>query len=77
MIAEQSKQIIAEIEKAFIGKREIVEKVLMTIYAGCHVLLEGCPGVGKTKLHRYGERFLREIGAFCLEYGYGGTVEEA
>ena len=36
-----------------------------------------CPGVGKTKLHRYGERFLREIGAFCLEYGYGGTVEEA
>ena len=50
MIAEQSKQIIAEIEKAFIGKREIVEKVLMTIYAGGHVLLEGCPGVGKTTL---------------------------
>ena len=50
MIAEQSKQIIAEIEKAFIGKREIVEKVLMTIYAGGHVLLEDCPGVGKTTL---------------------------
>ena len=50
MIVEQSKQIIAEIEKAFIGKREIVEKVLMTIYAGGHVLLEGCPGVGKTTL---------------------------
>ena len=50
MIVEQSKQIIAEIEKAFIGKREIVEKVLMTIYAGGHVLLEDCPGVGKTTL---------------------------
>ena len=50
MIAEQSKQIIAEIEKAFIGKREIVEKVLMTIYAGGHVLMEDCPGVGKTTL---------------------------
>ena len=50
MIVEQSKQIIAEIEKAFIGKREIVEKVLMTIYAGGHILLEDCPGVGKTTL---------------------------
>lgn len=50
MIVEQSKQIVAEISKAFIGKNEIVEKVLMTIYAGGHVLLEDCPGVGKTTL---------------------------
>ena len=50
MIVEQSKQIVAEIGKAFIGKDEIVEKVLMTIYAGGHVLLEDCPGVGKTTL---------------------------
>lgn len=50
MIVEQSKQIIAEVNKAFIGKNEIVEKVLMTIYAGGHVLLEDCPGVGKTTL---------------------------
>ncbi len=50
MIVEQSKQIIAEVSKAFIGKNEIVEKVLMTIYAGGHVLLEDCPGVGKTTL---------------------------
>lgn len=50
MIVEQSKQIIAEINKAFIGKNDIVEKVLMTIYSGGHVLLEDCPGVGKTTL---------------------------
>lgn len=50
MIIEQSKQIIAEVGKAFIGKDEIVRKVLMTIYAGGHVLLEDCPGVGKTTL---------------------------
>ncbi len=50
MIVEQSKQIIAEVDQAFIGKDEIVEKVLMTIYAGGHVLLEDCPGVGKTTL---------------------------
>lgn len=50
MIIEQSKQIVEEVGKAFIGKNEIVEKVLMTIYAGGHVLLEDCPGVGKTTL---------------------------
>ena len=50
MIVQQSKQILSEISKAFIGKDEIVEKVLMTIYAGGHVLLEDCPGVGKTTL---------------------------
>ena len=39
MIIEQSKQIISEINRAFIGKNEVIEKVLMTIYAGGHVLL--------------------------------------
>ena len=50
MILEQSKQIIEEVSKAFIGKQDIVEKVLMTIYAGGNVLLEDSPGVGKTTL---------------------------
>lgn len=50
MIVEQSRQILEEVSKAFIGKNDIVEKVLMTIYARGHVLLEDCPGVGKTTL---------------------------
>ena len=50
MIVEQSKAILAEVSKAFIGKNEIVKKVLMTIYAGGHILWEDCPGVGKTTL---------------------------
>ena len=50
MIVEQSKQIVEEVNKAFIGKDEVVKKVLMTIYAGGHILLEDCPGVGKTTL---------------------------
>ena len=50
MIIEQSEQVIKEIKKVFIGKDEVIEKVLMTIYAGGHVLLEDAPGVGKTTL---------------------------
>ena len=50
MVIEQSEHIITEVKKAFMGKDEIIRKVLMTIYAGGHILLEDCPGVGKTTL---------------------------
>ena len=50
MIIEQSEHIVREVRKAFIGKDEIIKKVLMTIYAGGHILLEDSPGVGKTTL---------------------------
>ena len=50
MIIEQSEQVMQEIKKVFIGKDEIIEKVLMAIYAGGHILLEDAPGVGKTTL---------------------------
>lgn len=45
-------RIIAEIEKAFLGKREVIEKILIAVLAGGHVLLEDIPGIGKTILAR-------------------------
>ena len=50
MILEQSEHIMREVGKAFMGKDEIIKKVLMTFYAGGNILLEDCPGVGKTTL---------------------------
>lgn len=50
MVVEQSEHIMEEVKKAFMGKDEIVKKVLMTIYAGGNILLEDTPGVGKTTL---------------------------
>lgn len=47
---EQSEHIIREVSRAFTGKDDIIKKVLMTIYAGGHILLEDSPGVGKTTL---------------------------
>jgi len=41
-----------EIGKVVVGHREIVEGVLMAMFAGGHVLLEGVPGLGKTLLVR-------------------------
>ena len=41
-------QILQEIEKVVVGKNEIVEKIMMAVLAGGHVLMEDVPGVGKT-----------------------------
>lgn len=43
-------EIKSQISKAIVGKEEVIEKILMAILAGGHVLLEDIPGVGKTTL---------------------------
>ena len=43
-------KIKEEIGKAVTGKDEVIEKVLVAILAGGHILLEDIPGVGKTTL---------------------------
>jgi MoxR-like ATPase len=42
----------AEIAKAIVGNREVVDGVLTCMLAGGHALLEGVPGLGKTMLVR-------------------------
>jgi MoxR-like ATPase len=39
-----------EVEKVIVGHREIIDHVLIGMFAGGHVLLEGVPGLGKTLL---------------------------
>jgi MoxR-like ATPase len=41
-----------EIGKVVVGHEEVVEAVLIALFAGGHVLLEGVPGLGKTLLVR-------------------------
>lgn len=41
-----------EVGKILVGQDEVVETVLMALFAGGHVLLEGVPGLGKTLLVR-------------------------
>lgn len=42
----------SEVQKMIVGQDELVERVLIAIIAGGHVLLEGVPGLGKTMLVR-------------------------
>ncbi len=45
-------QVADAIETAVLGKREVVDLVLVALFAGGHVLLEDVPGTGKTTLAR-------------------------
>jgi len=38
------------IEKAFIGKPDVIKMVLVALFSGGHILIEDVPGVGKTTL---------------------------
>ena len=43
-------QVREEIAKVVVGQKPIVEEMLIALFAGGHVLLEGVPGIGKTLL---------------------------
>ena len=40
--------ILHEVQKVIVGKDDVLEKILMTILSGGHVLLDDVPGTGKT-----------------------------
>src|SRR5690349_16292318 len=44
------KRVHNEISKVIVGYGDIIDDVLMTVLAKGHVILEGVPGLGKTKL---------------------------
>ncbi len=43
-------KVEGEISKVIIGQKDVIRKVLIAIFCGGNVLLEGLPGVGKTHL---------------------------
>lgn len=47
---ESVRRIEESVSQAIAGKRDTVEKLLVALFAGGHVLIEDVPGVGKTTL---------------------------
>jgi MoxR-like ATPase len=47
-----AKKIIANVEKAIVGKRKQLVLSLVSWFSGGHILLEDVPGVAKTMLAR-------------------------
>jgi MoxR-like ATPase len=51
-VSNVGRQVVSEVEKAVVGKRALLERVMASILAGGHVLLEDFPGLGKTLIAR-------------------------
>ncbi len=51
-VSSLSRKVIAEVERAVVGKRPVLEMVMATALAGGHVLFEDFPGLGKTLIAR-------------------------
>jgi len=51
-VSKLSKQVISEVERAIVGKRDLLEMIMASVLAGGHVLLEDYPGLGKTLIAR-------------------------
>lgn len=47
---ETAKKLEENINRVFVGKSDVVENLLICLFAGGHILLEDVPGVGKTTL---------------------------
>ena len=54
-----TKQVMAEVERAVVGKRPLLEMMMASVLAGGHILLEDFPGLGKTLIAR---SFARALG---------------
>jgi MoxR-like ATPase len=51
-LRDRSEQILAEVEKAIVGKREPLELILLALLSDGHVLIEDYPGLAKTLIAR-------------------------
>lgn len=51
-VARLSRQIIDEVERVVVGKRRVLELVMIAVLADGHVLLEDYPGLAKTLIAR-------------------------
>ena len=50
MLQNSQQQIDREISKAVIGQKEIIDQLLIALFAGGHCLITGAPGLAKTLL---------------------------
>jgi MoxR-like ATPase len=52
LVASTGERILAEVERAIVGKRDALELVLLGLLADGHVLIEDFPGLAKTLIAR-------------------------
>jgi MoxR-like ATPase len=51
-VAEQGRRIVDEVERAVVGKREVLDLLLLAMLCDGHVLIDDLPGLAKTLMAR-------------------------
>ena len=49
-LAQSRERIGAELSKVIVGQKDVIEEILLALFAGGHVLITGAPGLAKTLL---------------------------
>ena len=52
MVRQSRDRIDAELSKTIVGQKEVIEQLLICLFAGTHCLITGAPGLAKTLLVR-------------------------
>jgi MoxR-like ATPase len=50
LFRENYQKLLNEIQKVIVGQKDVIDQVLICLFTHGHILLEGVPGLGKTKL---------------------------
>ena len=51
-VRETVDRVRTQIERVMVGKREVIDRLMVALLAEGHILIEDVPGIGKTKLAR-------------------------
>lgn len=50
LFQENYQKLLREIQKVIVGQEDVINQILICLFTHGHILLEGVPGLGKTKL---------------------------
>ena len=71
-----TKSVISEVKKVIIGKDEIIGKVLLSILAGGHILIEDIPGVGVIENLADWKTKMKSLFAQLVPLGFDGATKD-
>lgn len=50
LFRDNYRKLLSEIQKVMVGQEDVINQILICLFTHGHILLEGVPGLGKTKL---------------------------
>jgi MoxR-like ATPase len=65
-IADASSKVRQNIERVIVGKSDVIELILVSIFCEGHVLIEDVPGIGKTMLAKSVARSLQCVSPYSM-----------